>query len=234
MARMRSETAQEGQDTERKIRILDSAEKLFAATGFNDTSLRSIARSAQVDLALIGHHFGSKVNLFNAVLARRADLVHHDRLETLEHCRSRAKGAPPIEELVQAFFEPLFARAIRDQDWRNYLKLVAKLSVQREWAGALGRLYNPTAKYFVNAMRMTYPQSTDERLYWAYQFLLGGMVYTGADCGRINGLSGQIVRSDDFETAYRNLIVFVSAGVHAILRQSDFSIDSRKDKEISR
>src|ERR1700747_3237434 len=98
-------------DTERRQRIFDAAEELFARDGFAGTPLRAISGAAKVDLALINHHFGSKQSLFEAVIARRADIIHHERLETLENCRSKAKGAPPIEELVEAFLAPLFERA---------------------------------------------------------------------------------------------------------------------------
>jgi AcrR family transcriptional regulator len=204
-------------DQKRRIRILDAAETLFAAKGFIRASLRAIARTAQVDLALINHHYGCKEDLFKAVLARRADVIHRERLETLEDCRARSKGIPPIEELVQAFVDPLFTRAQASDEWRDYLKLVARLSVEREWMTTLAALYNPTAKYFINAMRMACPKATEERLFWAYQFLLGSMVYTGADCGRIDNLSDGVVRSNDLRVAHQQLLMFVSAGIRAIL-----------------
>jgi AcrR family transcriptional regulator len=41
-------------------KILDAAEQLFASTGFADTSLRQITSMAQVNLAAVNYHFGSK------------------------------------------------------------------------------------------------------------------------------------------------------------------------------
>ena len=41
-------------------RILDVAEILFAEKGFAATSLRLITRKAQVNLAAVNYHFGSK------------------------------------------------------------------------------------------------------------------------------------------------------------------------------
>jgi AcrR family transcriptional regulator len=209
--------ARRGGDTEKRQRIFDAAEKLFAENGFAGTPLRAISSTAGVDLALINHHFGSKQRLFEAVISRRADIVHRDRLEALEDCRTRAKGAPTIDGLVNAFLSPLFGRATNNKEWRSYLRLVAKLSVEREWVETLSRLYNPTAKYFINAMRMSYPDASEEQLFWAYHFLLGSMVFTGADSGRIDDISGGVVRSDDFAASFRHLVTFVSAGVHAIL-----------------
>ena len=44
--------------------IITAARQAFAANGFDRTSLRSIARSAGVDPALIHHYFGDKDALF--------------------------------------------------------------------------------------------------------------------------------------------------------------------------
>lgn len=47
-------------------RILAAARELFAAKGFQQTSLRAIAQEAGVNVALIGHYFGNKRGLFLA------------------------------------------------------------------------------------------------------------------------------------------------------------------------
>lgn len=46
--------------------ILDAALRVFARDGYTGTSVRSIARAANVDPALITHHFGAKEALFIA------------------------------------------------------------------------------------------------------------------------------------------------------------------------
>ncbi len=51
-------------------RILDVAEILFAEKGFAETSLRLITSKAQVNLAAVNYHFGSKKALIQAVFSR--------------------------------------------------------------------------------------------------------------------------------------------------------------------
>ena len=53
-----------------KNKILDSAENLFAVKGFNGTSLREITSQAEVNLAAVNYHFGSKKELIKAVMSR--------------------------------------------------------------------------------------------------------------------------------------------------------------------
>lgn len=65
-----------GPDTRQAI--LDSARAEFAARGYENTSMRAIARSAEVNSALLHHYFGTKEQLFLAALdfpIRPRDLV---------------------------------------------------------------------------------------------------------------------------------------------------------------
>jgi AcrR family transcriptional regulator len=50
-----------------EARILDAAARLFAADGYERTTIRGIARAAGVDGGLVMHYFGSKQQLFERV-----------------------------------------------------------------------------------------------------------------------------------------------------------------------
>lgn len=54
--------------TETRDEILTAARGLFAERGYDKTSIRAIARAAQVDPALVHHYFGTKEELFQASL----------------------------------------------------------------------------------------------------------------------------------------------------------------------
>ena len=58
---------------EKQIHIMDTAAKLFAAKGFNGTSVRDIAEAAEVNLAMISYYFGSKEKLLEAVFVYRSE-----------------------------------------------------------------------------------------------------------------------------------------------------------------
>ncbi|MEC9103115.1 MAG: helix-turn-helix domain-containing protein, partial [Pseudomonadota bacterium] len=53
-------------------RVLDAAERCFAAKGFEAVSIRQIAAEAEVTLGVVGFHGGSKEELFMTVFSRRA------------------------------------------------------------------------------------------------------------------------------------------------------------------
>ncbi|MEV0354283.1 TetR family transcriptional regulator [Nonomuraea sp. NPDC050680] len=50
-------------------RILEAARKLFADLGFERTTIRAVAKAAEVDPALVMQYFGSKQGLFSAAVA---------------------------------------------------------------------------------------------------------------------------------------------------------------------
>jgi AcrR family transcriptional regulator len=60
---------------EKQIDILQAAEKLFAENGFDGTSVRDIAKQANINIAMISYYFGSKEKLLDAlVVYRTSDL----------------------------------------------------------------------------------------------------------------------------------------------------------------
>lgn len=60
---------------DKQIQILEVAEILFAEKGFDGTSIRNIAKMAQINIAMVSYYFGSKERLLEALLVyRTADL----------------------------------------------------------------------------------------------------------------------------------------------------------------
>ena len=57
----------------KKIKIIETAEKLFADKGFDGTSVRDIADEAGINVAMISYYFGSKEKLLEALFTYRAE-----------------------------------------------------------------------------------------------------------------------------------------------------------------
>jgi len=60
---------------DKRILIIEKAEKLFAAHGFSGTSVREIANAAEVNVAMISYYFGSKEKLLMEIFAYRGDYL---------------------------------------------------------------------------------------------------------------------------------------------------------------
>jgi AcrR family transcriptional regulator len=61
--------------TDKKLHILEVAERLIADHGFDGTSVRDIAKEADVNVAMISYYFGSKEKLLEALFEMRSQEV---------------------------------------------------------------------------------------------------------------------------------------------------------------
>jgi AcrR family transcriptional regulator len=69
----RAHTGRRPGHTTTRALIEDTARKHFAERGYDRTSIRSIAQQAEVDPRLVTHFFGTKIELFLAVVDPAAD-----------------------------------------------------------------------------------------------------------------------------------------------------------------
>ncbi len=89
-----------------KTRILDAAETLFVAGGFESMSMRQITSAAGVNLAAVNYHFGSKDALIQAVLSRRLDPLNEQRLAMLDTFEAALGDRLTCEHVLVAMFLP--------------------------------------------------------------------------------------------------------------------------------
>src|SRR5260221_7688611 len=91
-----------------KGKILDTAERLFGEKGYDATSLRQIIAEAGVNLAAIHYHFGSKEELLDEVVLRKAAPVNAERIAMLDRAEKDAGGQPlPVEVILRAMLVPM-------------------------------------------------------------------------------------------------------------------------------
>src|SRR6185369_13509584 len=89
-------------------RILDTAERLFGEQGIDATSLRQIIAEANVNLAAIHYHFGSKDELLDELIVRKATPVNEQRLALLDQAIADAgSGVLTVEAVLHAFMVPM-------------------------------------------------------------------------------------------------------------------------------
>lgn len=78
---------------DKQIEILNVAERLFAEEGFDGTSVRDIAKKANINVAMISYYFGSKEKLLEALVINRIGTMKL-RLENLLQ-----EDSTPIEKI---------------------------------------------------------------------------------------------------------------------------------------
>lgn len=204
--------------TAKRDHILDAAEELFATRGFDGVTIRQIAKSAKVDVALANYHFGKKLDLFHAVFDRRAEVLSSWRREALNRQREQhPEGHQSLESIIEVFLMPLkIAQESGDEGWRNYLALLANIMTSSIWNKELmPQVFDKRVSEFVDALKQIFPDAKDEDIHWCYQYMSGALALTLAQTGRIDRLSGGICKSTDFDSAYEKMIPFIAAGFRA-------------------
>jgi AcrR family transcriptional regulator len=210
-----------------KEKILDAAEGLFMEHGFEATSLRAITAAAVVNLAAVNYHFGSKEELFQAVLTRRLDPMNQKRVDLLTRLeRDAAPDALPCDRILSAMFIPALELA-RDPErgGKNFLRLLGRAYADpapfiRKF---LAEQYAVMIARFKAAFGRALPDLPKKELSWRLHFIMGALSYTlaGTDALRLIAELTPAEGGND-ELLLRRLAPFLLAGLESpVPDQSD-------------
>lgn len=200
-----------------KDKILDAAEKLFSDNGFNGTSLREITSLAEVNLAAVNYHFGSKKELIKAVMSRYMNELSPKLINTLQAVQ--AQENPSLIQVFSAFVEPLLAlNSYRDRGTAIFLQLLG-----RGYTDSQGFLrWFLTTKYpqvidsFIEAVQKAYPELEPEEMFWRLHFTMGTVVFTMSSSDALMDIAQNDYDNNvGIEGLIERLIPYVAAGVGA-------------------
>ena len=197
-----------------KERILDAGESAFGKSGYEATTVRKIAEEAGVPVALINYHFGSKVGLYRAVFERRAPTIYDQRVVGLQLARSEPDWERRGEVVIKALIVPMLALRA-GSGGENFGRLMAQemSNPSSEGRGIFRELFDPVAQMMIDAIAECFPDWTVTEVNWAYQTMLGAMMVVMMDNGRIARLSDGAADSNDYETATKNIVAILTAGL---------------------
>src|SRR5687768_10493940 len=148
---------------ETKDRILDVAEQLFGEEGLDRVSVRDVTERAEVNVAAINYHFGSKEELIAAVFARRLAPLNSARLQTLTEMEEEANGKGlPVEKIMEAFILPAVACCNKSSHAGGaaFAKLLGRCLAETrpEVESLLREQFAPMATRFEKALMKALPQ----------------------------------------------------------------------------
>lgn len=215
----RKSIALDATSADTKTRILDAAEKLFVEHGFEATSLRSLTSAAAVNLAAVNYHFGSKEELFQAVLTRRLDPMNQERIDLLERVEREAAGRSlSVEKILFAMLIPALKLA-RDEKrgGKNFLRLVGRAYadpapfirhfLSAQYAEMIGRY----KEAFLEAL----PHLSRQELTWRLHFVMGALSYTLAGTDALKLFAQATATDNNDELLLQRLAPFLVAGLKA-------------------
>ncbi|MFB0979959.1 MAG: TetR family transcriptional regulator [Alteromonadaceae bacterium] len=202
-----------------KNKILDAAENLFAIQGFNGTSLREITSRAEVNLAAVNYHFGSKKELIKSVMSRYMnELSPRLELSLVNICEQENLT---LLEVFSAFIEPLLSlNEFKENGTSNFLQLLG-----RGYSDSQGFLrwflttqYPGVINNFVKAVQKAYPALTTEEMFWRLHFTMGTVVFTMSSSDALIDIAkSDFDKTMDIAGVIKKVIPYVAAGVAAPL-----------------
>ncbi len=197
-----------------KERLLTAAEDLFAQFGFAGTSLRQVTTRADVNIAAVNYHFGSKENLVNEVFRRRLDELSQKRLAALAAAREAAPSE--LEAILAAFIEPALALTLDRHGGSAFVRVLARAYAEKNerLRKFLSDNYGHVLREFSKAIAELLPALGKEELYWRLDFIAGALTYAMADFGLIKR-PGNVGERTHCQRSAQALIRFAAAGLRA-------------------
>ncbi len=203
-----------------KERVLDAAERLFAAHGFHTTSLRAITAEAEANVAAVNYHFGSKDGLIEAVFARRLGPLNEERTRGVRAAleAARAAGRPPaVEEVLRGFIEPTLRFRHTAPGAREFVSMVGRAVFEPDEGvrAVFFRLMGPVFRLLWEALREALPDLPPEELFWRLQLAMGAMGRAMCLPEKPQFAPFDVPSPLEGEAAVRSLVSFLSAGLRA-------------------
>ena len=210
------------QDT--KQRILDSAERLFAARGFEGASLRGIIADAKVNLAAIHYHYRSKEALFDAVILRRLEPINRERLALLDAYERSGDGSRGLEQVLEAFLAPAFRVGADPNGGQIFVRLMGRIFSEETsiFSHVIKQHFGIVIERFTRALHAAAPELPMPELLWRMLFMAGALGHALRSCGQnLDAVHGGLCDTSDVEGALRRLITFTAAGFRAPVASGD-------------
>ncbi|TVZ39172.1 TetR family transcriptional regulator [Alteromonadaceae bacterium 2753L.S.0a.02] len=199
-------------------KILHAAVILFAERGFAETSLRTITGMADVNLAAVNYHFGSKKELIQAVFSRFLGPfceILEQELDDVE--KSVLEGETlSIEQVISCVLNTLLktteVSGVSVQRLTRLLNLAYTQS-QEHLRHHLVANFGNTYHRITDAVQKALPELTPIEFYWRLYFMLGAAVFTLSSYDSLRSILNSDYNTDTELEEVLQLMVPALAGI---------------------
>lgn len=200
-------------------RYMDAAEALFIKYGYEGASIRAISTRAKKNLSTVVYHWGTKEELFRAVLVRRFEAIEARKIATLKALQGRPSpiGPDDLEDVLAAMVDPGFAES--DDDKAAYLTRQLYGRVLTDPSPVVlqitEEMFREVTDLWRSMVRQCLPGIQDDTFFWRFTSIVGTLIfaqsfgYRVAHANRIE--DGDVV----WDSAAREIVRFMAAGLRA-------------------
>jgi AcrR family transcriptional regulator len=205
-------------EADTRARIVTAAVQVFARSGFLAGTVREITEIAEVNIAAVNYHFGSKDELAKHVLELGIDSIIQVRTQTLRDCVARHKPAPPtVEAISEALVIPLVE--LGSGRWRDVMLLLthARAGAPSFITAIVEQKFAPLHEEFVDVLQRVLPELSRSEIALRYDCARGAILQTLVElapaAALVSGTRG--ASALDHGAATRRLVAFVAGGLRA-------------------
>lgn len=205
---------------ETRSRILDAAEGLFVEHGLDGTSMRMITARAEVNLAAVNYHFGTKDSLIQEIFRRRLTELNRQRLAALDAVEAETVGKTPrASRILEAFFAPALKLASDTENGgHTFMQLLGRTYTEpnafvRQF---LAEEYAEVLERFLGALYLALEGVPREEILWRFHFMMGATSYAIAGTDALQLFAGRFEDNDPARMLPR-LMSFLLGGLRAPL-----------------
>ncbi len=199
--------------------IVHAAETLFAEQGFTETTVRQITSKAEVNLAAVNYHFGSKKGLIQAV-AEKFLVPLCEQLDNALTARCAAsESRVSLEEVLEMLMRALL---VVNRDNAHALPVfmrlldLAYMKHQEDLRSFLINRYAPRLQRYLSIIRADSAPMEDDEFLWRMHFLLGSITFTLSNFHIISALEKRESEQEvEVERIMHRMIPVLSAGLQA-------------------
>ncbi len=197
-----------------KDKILNAAERLFAEHGFAETSLRMITTKADVNLASVNYHFGSKKTLIQAVFERFMDRFTAGLSDELDKLNSSDSSLEVIDVLSTLTRPIILLDELRPDGAGVFMNLLGRAYAETQ--GHIRRFamerYSDISKRFSMLLHAASPTMQPSEMFWRLHFMLGSFIFTLAGHKALQEISeSDFDQKLTIEQIIQRLVPFMSA-----------------------
>jgi len=197
--------------------ILAAAERLYADRGFGDVTLRDIVAEANVNLAAVNYHFGSKDELIAELFVTSSIGRNRERLHELKAAEEKGGGRAPVDEILRALVGPTLRGCLGPENQRSTAaRFMIRVLIESE--PPIRRIKTREIDHlrkFAAAMRRSLPDRNDEDIYWGLHFALAMAHHTIRESERLTKLSEGKCDVDDVEGIIERIVSTVGMALTA-------------------
>ena len=200
-----------------KEKILNAAEVLFAEQGFSETSMRLITSVAEVNLAAVNYHFGSKKDLIQSVIDRF--FIHFSGKVSIAFDDLEHQDDVSMREILDALMIPVIELdQERSHSASNFMRLLGRAYTESQGhlKVFLTEKYGHLQSQFTRLVHKANPDLDRNEVFWRLHFMLGTMVFAMAGQPALSEISeADLNEQVDTKRMIDYLIPFLTASMQS-------------------